>query len=355
MKTHILVINPGSTSTKVAVYQEKKQLFVVNIEHSTEDLEKNTGTNAQLQFRKKMIIDTLDNNGFDISQLAIVIGRGGLIRPLLSGVYGVNESMKSDLLSEKYGYHASNLGGLLADTIAKSINIDAYIVDPVVTDELDDVARITGLPNLKRKSIFHALNQKSVAKIYAENIGKAYENINLIVAHLGGGVSVGAHCQGKVIDVNDALSGEGPFSPERSGTLPAGDLVKLCFSGQYSESEINKMIVGKGGFVAHLGTNKVKEIVQNAEHGDTKAQNLLSAFTYQVAKYIGMMSTVLKGQVDQIILTGGIAYNTPLMQKIIDRVNFITDVTIMPGEDEMAAMAKAAMDVLTNKVKILEY
>lgn len=355
MKTHTLVINPGSTSTKIGVYKGASVLFTKSIEHSLAELEQCSNILEQLAFRKKVITDTLTALNFDTSTLSLVIGRGGLIKPGVSGIYPVNEKMKADLLSQKYGYHASNLGGLLALNIATPLGIGAYIVDPVVTDELQELARIAGLPDIQRKSIFHALNQKSVAKIYAQSIHKNYKDLNLIVVHLGGGVSIGAHKQGKVIDVNDALYGEGPFSPERSGTLPMGDLVDMCFSGKYSKEEVRKKLVGHGGFVAHVGTNKIKDVVESAKNGDKQAILLLDTFTYQIAKYIGMMATVLYGKVDQIILTGGVAYNSELMQQIIERVSFIANVTIFPGEDEMQAMANAAVEIIDNTVTLNHY
>ncbi len=285
----ILAINPGSTSTKIAVYQNMNPIFVKNITHNSEELAQFEHVADQFHFRKEIIYKELEEAEIQLDKIQAVVGRGGMLKPISSGVYLVNDAMKSDLHDRPIKEHASNLGGLIADDIARALpNAKAYIADPVVVDEMDDIARVAGHPLFKRISIFHALNQKAIARQHAKSIMKRYDEMNLIVVHMGGGVTVGAHCKGRVIDVNQGLDGEGPFSPERSGTLPTGDLVRFCFSGQYSEKEIIKMVVGNGGVVAHLGTNSAYEAEQRALNGDEKAKFILEALAYQVAKCIGV-------------------------------------------------------------------
>ena len=292
----------------------------------------------------------------DFSKIAAVMGRGGLVKPIQSGVCRVNERMKKELMDGLRGEHASNLGALIADDIAASLpGAQAFIVDPVVVDELQDEARLSGHPEIPRVSIFHALNQKAMARAYASSINKKYEELDLIIAHMGGGISVGAHNKGKVIDVNNALSGEGPFSPERSGGLPSLQLVDLCFSGKYNHSEVKSMLVGKGGMMAYLGTNDFKEICSRADRGDEKASLIRRAAAYQVAKEIGSLAVVLKGNVDVIILTGGMAFDDNLVRLIKSRVEFISDVIVLPGEDELKALAFNGLLALNGEIKILDY
>ena len=342
----LLVINPGSTSTKIAVFDNEKPVFEETIRHSTEELAPYATVADQFEFRKNMILDTLNAKGINITKLSAVIGRGGLLKPIQSGIYEVNDAMLKDLREAKRGQHASNLGGILAYEIASPLHIPAYIVDPVVVDELDDIARITGMPELERISIFHALNQKAVARRAAKDLGKAYEELNLIVAHLGGGISVGAHKKGRVVEVNNALDGEGPMSPERAGTLPVGGLIKLCYSGKYTIDEMKKKIVGKGGLVAHLGTNDGREVVRRIEAGDKHAELVYRAMAYQVAKEIGACAAALEGKVDAICLTGGLAYDKLLTGWIKESVEFISQVLVYPGEDEMIALAEGGLRVL---------
>ncbi len=340
----ILAINPGSTSTKIAVYHNEDPIFVKNIKHSKEDLATYENVVDQLGFRKQLIIDELNEAEVSDNHVKAVVGRGGLVKPIESGVYEVNEAMIADLKNSPMGEHASNLGGLIATDIANNLpDAKAYITDPVVVDELEEVARISGHPNFKRTSIFHALNQKAVARQHAQQILKKYEDLNLIVAHLGGGITVGAHKRGRVIDVNQGLDGEGPFSPERSGTLPVGALVKACFSGKYSEKEIKKMITGNGGLVAYLNTNNAYEVEQRVKSGDETAKLIYSAMAYQVSKSIGAMTAVLKGDVDGILITGGIAHDKWFTKKIIEHVELLAPVFIYPGEDEMKALAINAL------------
>ena len=352
----VLAINPGSTSTKIAVYENDKEIFIKTLRHTSEELKDFKKITDEFSFRKNIIISEIKTAGIELSELNAIVGRGGLVKPIPSGIYEVNDAMKQDLIDSPLGEHASNLGGLIADDIAKELtNVKAYIVDPVVVDEMDEVARISGHPLFERKSIFHALNQKAIGRTHAAKMGKKYEDLNLIIAHLGGGISVGAHEKGRVIDVNNALNGEGPFSPERAGTLPTGQLVDLCFSGKYTKNEIKLMIKGKGGLVAHCGTNSAYELEQKAIKGDKKAQLIQNAMSYQIANSIGSMAAVLKGNVDGIILTGGIAYNPDLVAYIKERVEFIAPLYVYAGEDEMAALAMNGMMVLKGEIEAKKY
>lgn len=352
----ILAINPGSTSTKIAVYENTRILFIKTLRHSTQELEGYDKITDQFEFRKNIILQELKDAEIDIHQIAIIIGRGGLVKPIPSGIYEVNEHMKADLRNSPLGEHASNLGGLIAADIALSLkDVKAYIVDPVVVDELEEVARFSGHPLLQRTSIFHALNQKATARTHAASLDKKYEDMNVIVVHLGGGISVGAHRKGRVIDVNQALDGDGPFSPERSGTLPSGALAKLCFSGKYTHKEVKEMIKGKGGLVAYLGTNEAYKVEIDARGGDEKAKAVQDAMCYQVGKEVGGMAAVLKGDVDAIILTGGIAHNQYLVDYIEEMTGFIAPIAVYPGEDEMKALAMNGLAVLRGEIESKEY
>lgn len=352
----ILTVNPGSTSTKIAVFQNTKPVFTKTISHPAEVLKKYMRISDQYQFRKNIILQELKQTDIKLEDIKAVVGRGGLVKPIASGVYAVNRKMKEDLLSSSLGEHASNLGGLIADDLANSLpNAKAFIVDPVVVDEYDDIARISGHPILPRKSVFHALNQKAVARAHAKSILKRYEELNLIVVHLGGGITVGAHKKGKVIDVNQGLDGDGPFSPERSGTLPIGDFARLCFSGKYTKDQVLKMIKGEGGMVAYLGTNDAYEVEQRMIKGDEKAMLIYEAMAYQVAKEIGAMSSVLKCEVDAILITGGIAHSRWFVNQITERVYKIAPIHIYPGEDEMQTLALNGLMVINGEIPLLEY
>jgi butyrate kinase len=352
----ILVINPGSTSTKIAVYQNYTPLFLKSINHPIDQLRQFNRISDQYQFRKNIVLKELELAEIDLKSISIVIGRGGLVKPIESGIYEVNEAMVQDLIESPLGEHASNLGGLIAYDLAKTLtNARALIADPVVVDEMNDVARIAGHPNFKRFPIFHALNQKAIARSYALSHDKKYEELNLIIAHMGGGISIGAHCKGRVIDVNNALDGEGPFSPERSGTIPAGQLASLCYSGDYKHDEIKKMIIGEGGLIAYLGTNDAYKVELRAREGEPEAKLIQDAMSYQVGKAIGEMATVLKGEVDAILLTGGIANNTMVTDYIKSMVRFIAQVIVYPGEDEMKALAQNAVRVIKGEVECKEY
>ena len=352
----ILAVNPGSTSTKFALFEEERMLFEKTLRHTSEELSVYENITDQFHFRKDLIMKELTRRKADIINIAAVVGRGGLVKPIESGIYRVNEKMKEDLRAGIMGQHASNLGALIADDIAVSLPMaTAYIVDPVVVDELQPVARISGHPEIERISIFHALNQKAVARAYAASIGKKYEDLNLIVVHMGGGISIGAHKKGRVVDVNNALDGDGPFSPERSGGLPAGQLIDLCFSGRYSHSEIKSMISGKGGMVAYLGTNNFIEVCKMADNGDPEAILIRSAASYQTGKEVGAMATVLDGQVDAIILTGGMAHQDSYVDSIRSRTGFIAEIIVYPGEDEIKALAFNCLLALDGKIDIKTY
>ena len=355
-KRLILAINPGSTSTKFSLFEEENLIFEKSLSHFSEDLSAFEKITDQFSFRKDIIMNELSEKKIEFACIAAVVGRGGLVKPIEAGIYKVNQKMKDDLKAGISGQHASNLGGLIADDIASSLpEATAYIVDPVVVDELQSIARISGHPEIERKSIFHALNQKAVARVYAVSIGRKYEDLRLVIAHMGGGVSIGVHKNGRVIDVNNALDGDGPFSPERSGGLPSGQLVDLCFSGKFSYSELKSMITGKGGMVAYLGTNNFKKVCKLAENGDQKALLIRNAASYQIGKEIGAMAAVLNGQVDAILLTGGMAYQEANIKSIKSMVDFIADVVVYPGEDEMKALAYNGLLALDGKIEIRTY
>ena len=350
-----LIINPGSTSTKIGVFEDETLLFEETLRHSTEEIAQYDSIVAQKDFRKDVIAKVLAENNFDIKTLDVVVGRGGLLKPIPGGTYTVTDELVKDLVEAKRGEHASNLGGILAKDFADELGIPAYIVDPVVVDELQDVARLSGHPELPRTSIFHALNQKAVAKRYAKEVGKKYEDLNLIVVHMGGGVSVGAHTGGKVVDVFNALDGDGAFSPERAGGVPCAALVKMCFSGKYTEKEISAKLIGKGGLNSYLGTNDMREVTKRANEGDAKAAEVKQAFLLQVAKDIGAMACVLNGKVDQIVITGGIAYGVDVVAKLKERCGWIAPVTVYPGEDELLALAQGALRVMNGEEQVKQY
>ncbi|MDQ0197376.1 butyrate kinase [Neobacillus ginsengisoli] len=351
----ILIINPGSTSTKIGIFDNEFSVFEKTIRHEAKVINSFSNIIDQYEFRKNTILETLDKEGINISKLSAVCGRGGLLRPIEGGTYAVNKTMLVDLRSGFSGQHASNLGGIIAYEIASGLNIPSFIVDPVVVDELEPIARISGFSLIERKSIFHALNQKAVARRVAKELGRKYQELNLIVTHMGGGITVGVHKQGKVIDVNNGLHGDGPFSPERAGTVPAGDLIALCFSGEHYREEIMKRLVGHGGLVGYLGTNDAVEVEKRIEAGDEEAKMVYDAMAYQVAKEIGAASAVLSGKVDAIILTGGLAYGKGFVKSITDRINWIADTIVHPGENELQALAEGALRVLRGEEDVKIY
>lgn len=355
MSYQLLVINPGSTSTKVAVYRDCEEVVQKNITHSAEDLAPFKGVKDQLDFRFEKVNQFLIENNYSIYDFQAIVARGGLLKPIPSGTYQIDVQMISDLQSERYGIHAANLGAMIALNFTKIAEIPAYIVDPVVVDELASVARVTGRPEFERISIFHALNQKAVAKRYAKQIGKKYEDLNLIVAHMGGGVSIGCHHNGRVIEVNNALDGEGPMSPERTGTVQSKAFAKLIIDEKWTMEQVLPIIAGKGGVLAHLGTTDIRDVEKMIAEGNEKAKIIFDAMIYQIARYIGGASVVVKGKVDQIILTGGIAYSKELTRQLTEYTDFIAPVTIMPGEDELQALAEGAMRVLTGEEEAKSY
>lgn len=350
----ILVINPGSTSTKIAVYEDESPVLVRTIRHSIDELSVHPNVMDQFEFRKKVVLQELDKDNIPFAFDAI-IGRGGLVKPIHGGVYEVNEAMKRDTQNAMHT-HACNLGGLIADELASSLpGCRAFIADPGVVDELEDVARITGSPLMPRITIWHALNQKAVARRFAKEHQTTYEQLNLIVCHLGGGISIAVHRHGRAIDANNALNGEGPFSPERAGTLPAGQLIDLCFSGRFTKEELKKRISGRAGLAAHLGTTDVAAIVESIEKGDTKAKLVMDAMIYNIAKAIGAASTVLCGKMDAILLTGGIAYSDYVISHLKERIDFLAPVYVYPGEDEMEALALNALSALKGELTVQQY
>lgn len=350
----ILVINPGSTSTKIAVYQDLRQLFQQDIKHSAETLSKFASIPQQHSFRKRLVLKVLQENsigtGFDA-----VIGRGSLAKPIEGGVYAVNEAMREDAVNA-VEQHACNLGCLIAHEIASSLpRCRAFIADPGVVDELDAVARITGSPLMPKHVVWHALNQKAIARRYARERGTSYECLTLVIAHLGGGISVATHRGGRAVDTGNALSGDGPFSPERIGTVQWGTLIDICYSGQYTKEELKRRCVGNAGLTAHLGTNHVPEILQRIEQGDIKAKLVMDAMIYNIAKSIGAAATVVSGKVDAILLTGGMAHAQYITERITERVSFIAPVKVYPGEDEMQALAESAYAALTGALPVKTY
>lgn len=345
----LLIINPGSTSTKIAVFENDHVIFEKKITHTTEELKPYPNIISQLDYRKKTINDAVEGEGINPSELSAIVGRGGLLQPIESGVYEINEKMINQLKTGEYGEHASNLGGILAYEMGSDLKIPSYIADPVVVDELKDVSRLSGIPQIKRKSIFHALNHKAVARRAAKQLGKSYEDCNFVVAHLGGGISVAAHEKGKCIDVNNALGGEGPYTPERAGGLPAFDLIDMCFSGTYKKEEIKKLLVGQGGLTAYLGINDGIEIEKRIEKGDKNAEEVFHGMAYQLAKEIGAYSVVLRGDMDAIIITGGLSYSDRLVGYIEDMVKFIAPIMVFKGEDEMLALCESGLRILNKE------
>lgn len=356
MTKHVLAINPGSTSTKIALFSGDICQFEEIIDHQVSDLAKYPKIMDQLPARCQLLMKILRKRDVTLETLDGVVGRGGLLHPLESGTYGVNERMKVDLIAEVSGSHASNLGAFMAAEVAEPLGIPALIVDPVVVDELQPVARFSGNQRFERRSIFHALNQKAVGRQVAKEIGREYQELNLIIAHLGGGISIGAHFQGRVVDVNNALDGEGPFSPERSGSLPMADFLTYILShGNQERSELLKEVVGRGGLVSYLDTNDLRQVEELIKQGNSLAESVFDALVYQVAKYIGEQAIVLKGQVDGIILTGGLAFSQRFTNALSQYINWLGPVYIQPGEDEMKALNEGAQRVLAGIEKSKRY
>ncbi len=370
LKYKVLAINPGSTSTKLAIYTEEGELWRKSLSHDTSVLSKFKEIADQLDLRKTAIFESLKEvSGFSINQLSAVVARGGLLKPLKGGVYLVNEDMKNDLRTARYGSHASNLGALIADEIAKSVGVSAYIVDPVVVDELSPLARYSGIPEIPRKSIFHALNQKATAKKAAKELGKKYTECNLIVAHMGGGTSIGVHEHGRVTDVNNALDGDGPFSIERAGTVPAGDWMRYVLSHSHDPKGLQKKLTGGGGVVAYLGTNNaqaIEEAIERYQNGGSNPQGketldgkkcleVMQALCYQISREIASLAAVVNGDVDAVVLTGGLAHSKFVVSEITRRVSFLGRVMVYPGENELEALSTAVIEVLKGNERVLTY
>ena len=351
----ILIINLGSTSTKVAVSRSGKMLFTESITHPAEELEQYRTIIDQYELRKDTILAVLSTNGLLLEEIDCVASRGGNMKPIPGGIYKICPAMIDDMKSGKFGQHPNMCGGIVAYDLGKELHIPALTVDPPTVDEMCVSARYSGIPQIKRQSSFHALNQKATARKIAARLGKEYEDVNLIVAHLGGGISVGAHRKGKVVDVNNALDGDGPFSPERAGTLPAGDLVKLCFSGDYTREQVLRLVQGGGGLVAYLGTTSGLEIEKRITEGDAVAAEVFEAMSYQVAKEIGACAAVLEGRVDAIALTGSLAYSKRVTDSLKEKVSFIAQVLSDPGENEMEALAAGAMRYFNGEEQLSIY
>ena len=355
MPYKLLVINPGSTSTKVAVFLDCQQLLSKSIEHSQQQLAALKNQDEQLALREQSIKDFLQENNLSLSDFQAIIARGGLLRPIDSGTYKVSPKMVEELQREEHGRHAANVGAIIAWQLSGEGKIPSYIVDPIVVDELSEVARVTGRPDMKKVSIFHALNQKAVAKRYAKSIGKSYDEMTIVVAHMGGGVSVGCHHKGRVIEVNNGLDGEGPFSPNRIGTVQAKAFAQLILTNNWDMEKIGRVLTGKSGVLSHLGTEDMREVEVRALAGEEKAKLVFSALAYQVSRYIAAACVAAKGRVQQIILTGGIAHSKKMTDEITSYIDFIAPVTVSPGEDELQALAEGGMRVLTGEEQACEY
>lgn len=349
MNSRMLILNLGSTSTKVAVYDGTAETAGESLHHSQEELAAFSRVADQKELRKTAINRFLQTNGFDLNEFACIVARGGCSKPIEGGVYYITEDMLTDIKSERYGVHVSNVGCIIAYELGQEYGLPVITADTIKTDEFGALARYSGLSGLERVSTLHALNQKAIARRHAESVGKKYEDMNLIVAHMGGGISVGAHQKGKAVDANNALDGDGPFSPERAGTLPVGALIHLCFSGKYSEAQLQKMICGGGGLMSYLGTNSGLEVEERIQKGEQQAAEVYEAMAYQIAKEIGSAACVLSGQVDAILLTGSLSYSKMLTDWVKDRVAFLAPVYLYPGENEMLSLAESGMRFLSKK------
>ncbi len=356
MKNRVLVINPGSTSTKIAIYDDNDILFEESLRHKNETLANYKSIIEQYEFRKNAVIEAVDKQGISLESLTAIVGRGGFLKPLRGGTYRLEEKLFLDLKEGAIQKnHASNLAGMIAYDLGNQLEIPGFIVDPPSVDEMMEIAKVTGIQSIERVSMFHALNQKAVGRIVADQKGKDYFDCNFIVAHIGGGISVGTHLKGNVIDVNNALDGDGPFSPERAGAIPNCDLINLCFSGQYTKSEVKKQLVGKGGLVSHLNMNDLRDVEQLIKDGDKEAKLVYEAMAYQISKEIGASAAILEGDIDGIIITGGIAYSQNFVSLIKRRVSFLGDVIVIPGEDELNALVQGGLRVLNGTEEAMIY
>ncbi|MGA2641112.1 MAG: butyrate kinase [Spirochaetia bacterium] len=355
----VLAINPGSTSTKCAIYRDTQEAWKKGVSHKPEDLARFRRLQDQLAYRNAAVREGVAEAGVPLSEISAVVGRGGLLKPLPGGVYEVNDRMKADLIAEKYGRHASNLGALIADSLASELGIPAFIVDPVVVDELAAVSRYSGIPEIPRRSIFHALNQKAIAKKAACSLGRQYTECSLVVAHMGGGTSIGIHVNGMVVDVNNALDGEGPFAIERAGTVPAGDWMRWVLAHQHDPQALQHMLTGRGGLVAYLGTNDFPAIEQSAEGAGALdralCDQLIHTLCYQIAKSILGLAAFTNGRLDGVVLTGGLAFSKRVVKEISERVSFLGPVLVYPGENELEALALGAREALLGQTPVRVY
>ncbi len=350
----VLALNPGSTSTKIALYDGDNCVFEESVQHGVEDLAAFSSVSSQYEYRKNLILSALEHSGYSLKNLKAVVGRGGLLKPMVGGTYAVNDQMVDDCLHNARREHACNLGAPIAMEIARQVPAPAFIVDPPCVDEFDDVSRISGLPELPRDSLLHALNLKAVARRAADNLRRKYDDLNLVVVHLGGGFSITAHKKGRMIDGNDASS-SGALTPERAGDLPAMALINMCYSGKYTQREMQRKMMGKGGLVAHLGTNNGLEVHKRIVAGDRHAELIFHAMAYQVAKWIGQMAVVLDGKVDAIVLGGGLAHSDMFVGWIKEKVEWIAPLMVFPGSDEMKALAAGALRVLRGVEEAKQY
>lgn len=354
MREYILAINPGSTSTKVALFKGEECIKQKSLSHHPDEVNRFERIADQFQFRMDAVLGWLCEEKISVGSLSAVVGRGGILRPIPGGTYAVTDGMINELRMGGREEHASNLGAIIAKGIADREDIPSFIVDPVAVDEFEDVARLSGLPELPRRSMVHALNVKAVSRRAAKELKRNLTEINLVVAHLGGGITISPVKGGRIIDANIATDG-GPFSPERAGGVPSGDLVKLCFSGKYTQKQVKRKTVGEGGLVGYLGTNDVREVEKRIVEGDAEAKKVFEAMCYQISKEIGTMAAVLCGKVDAVVLTGGIAYSKRLVELVSERVKFIAPILLMPGEDELLSLAQGANRVLKGEEKAKIY
>ena len=354
---HILVIYPEVDITKIAVYRNISLIFLKSLRHKKEILSGFSNVIEELDFRTNLILEELKNNQIDPADIAVVMARGGLIKPLKSGVYQVNDAMKRDLRVGVMGMHATNLGGLIADKIASALpNAKAYLADPVVVDEMEPIAKVSGLPLIERNSIFHALNHFNISREYAKSINRNYRDLKMVIAYIGnGGVSVGAHRNGQVVDVNQAFDGDGPFSMTRTGSLPVGQLIDLCYSGKYTRDEMRKMITELGGIKGYLGTRSLTDVLTMVDSGDEKARFIIDAMAYQIAKEIGAMAAVLEFNVDATLIMGSIMNNKFFTEKLISRIEKIAPVSVYPIVNDLDSLAMNGMMILRGEAEIIEY
>jgi butyrate kinase len=351
----VIVVNPGSTSTKLAVYRGEKCLASETINHPKEELSKFACVADQYAFRRDAVLEFLAGRGVKLEEVVAVAGRGGLTKPIAGGVYRVGAKLIRDVRSAQWGEHSSNLGAPIAQEIAKRCGAPAFIVDPVTSDEYWPLSRYAGHPAFERKSRLHALSQRAAARRAADELGVSYDKVNFVVVHMGGGISIGAHRKGRVVDSNDALDGDGPFSPERSGSLPTGPLVSYCFSGKHTHEEVWKVLVGQGGIFAYLGTNDCREVEERIRRGDAKAKEVYEAMAYQIAKWVGASAAVLSGQVKAVVITGGMARSKLLVKMIRKYAGFVAPFVVYPEVEEMVALATAAQGAVAGKIKVQEY